>query len=185
MPISSDGRSDRSPTARAATWSTDSLVPQERCNREQVLLRGPDEGPNASQNHIFLVEADNVTIADISFGYCKAHGVQIRGEAPFHVSGTHISNCRLLNCNEQFIKGSGGSSGNSGARNGIIEYCHFEFTSGWAYQFYTGGIDIHRGVNWKVRDNLFLNLRNPNHLSNIAEHAIHFWRREAALTIHE
>ena len=57
------------------------------------------------------------------------------------------------------------------------ENCLFEFTSAWAYQHYTGGIDIHKGINWIVRDNLFLNIRNPSDQDGIAEHAVHFWRR--------
>jgi len=125
---------------------------------------------------VFLLEASNVTIADLTLGYCRNHGIQIRGESPYDVSGTRIHNCRIINCNEQFIKGSGGAD-TVGATDGVIENCLFEFTSGWAYQYYTGGIDIHRGVNWIVRDNVFRSIRNPTGLPNIAEHAIHFWKR--------
>ncbi|MEM7391096.1 MAG: right-handed parallel beta-helix repeat-containing protein, partial [Verrucomicrobiota bacterium] len=153
------------------------IVRSQSGNRDAVVLRGPDEGPGATQAHIFLVEADNVTIADVTLGYCRNHGVQIRGEAPWDVAGTRIHNCRIVNCNEQFIKGSGGAGETIGATDGLIQHCLFEFTSGWAYQFYTGGIDIHRGVNWIVRDNLFRHIRNPTALPNIAEHAIHFWNR--------
>ena len=145
-------------------------------NRDAVVLRGPDEGPSATQHNVFLLEAPNVTIADLTLGYCRNHGIQIRGESPYDVSGTRIHNCRIINCNEQFIKGSGGAD-TVGATDGIIENCLFEFTSGWAYHYYTGGIDIHRGVNWIVRDNVFRSIRNPTGLPNIAEHAIHFWKR--------
>lgn len=145
-------------------------------NREAVVVRGPDEGPSASTYNLFLVSADNVTLADMTFGYCRWHGVQIRGESPYDVSGTRIHNCRIVNCNEQFIKGSSGSDP-EGATDGIIESCRFEFTAGWAYQYYTGGIDIHKGVNWVVRDNVFKSIRNPTAQPNIAEHAVHFWKR--------
>lgn len=145
-------------------------------DRSKVLLRGPDEGPTARLRNTFTIAADNVLIADISLGYCRWHGIQARGESPYDVSGLHVHNCRLLNCNEQFIKGSGGED-LVGITDGIIENCLFEFTSGQAYQYYTGGIDIHRGVNWTVRDNLFRNIRNPG--SGITEHAIHFWKRSS------
>jgi hypothetical protein len=82
-----------------------------------------------------------------------------------------------VNCNEQFIKGSSSESDPVGATDGCIEQCLFEFTSGWAYQYYTGGIDIHKGVHWIVRDNLFRGIRNPAGQNGIAEHAIHFWKR--------
>jgi hypothetical protein len=145
--------------------------------REAVMIRGPDEGPRASVGNVFLVAANDVTIADLSLGYCRLHGIQVRGERPFDVAGLRVHNCRLINCNEQFIKGSSSDSDPEGATDGCIEQCLFEFTSGWAYQFYTGGIDIHKGVNWIVRDNLFRNIRVPAGQPGMAEHAVHFWKR--------
>jgi hypothetical protein len=144
-------------------------------NRDAVVIRGPDEGPNASLGNVFLVSAPDIVISDITIGYCRWHGIQVRGESPYDVSGLTVHNCRLVNCNEQFIKGSSSDADPVGATDGVIENCLFEFTSGWAYQYYTGGIDIHKGVNWVVRDNLFRNIRNPG--SGIAEHAVHFWKR--------
>jgi hypothetical protein len=88
-----------------------------------------------------------------------------------------VHNCHLVNCNQQFIKGSSSDNDSVGATDGRIEQCLFEFTNGWAYQSYTGGIDIHKGVNWAVCDNRFQNIRTPPGQSGIAEHAIHFWKR--------
>jgi len=146
-------------------------------DREAVVLRGPDEGPEAALAHVFLVGADDVVIADLTLGYCRYHGIQVQGEAPHDVSGLWVHNCHLINCNEQFIKGSSRDDDPVGATDGRIEDCLFEFSAGYAYQYYTGGIDIHKGVNWTVRRNRFRNLRVPDHESNIAEHAIHFWKR--------
>ena len=146
-------------------------------HREAVILRGPDEGSGAAVANVFLVAANDVVIADLTLGYCRHHGIQVRGEPPYHVSGLRVHNCRLVNCNQQFIKGSSSENDPLGATDGVIEQCLFEFTSGWAYQYYTGGIDIHKGVNWIVRDNLFRNLRVPAGQAGIAEHAVHFWKR--------
>ena len=146
-------------------------------DRDAVIVRGPDEGTNAAVANVFLVAAHDVVIADLTLGYCRHHGIQVRGEPPFHVSGLRVHNCRILNCNQQFIKGSSSESDPLGATDGCIEQCVFEFTSGWAYQSYTGGIDVHKGVNWVVRDNLFRNLRVPAGQPGIAEHAVHFWKR--------
>ena len=146
-------------------------------NRDQVVVRGPDEGPKAAVADVFLVATNEVVIADLTLGWCRYHGIQVRGEEPFNVSGLRVHNCRLVNCNEQFIKGSSSETDPVGATDGVIEQCLFEFTRGWAYQSYTGGIDIHKGVNWVVRDNLFRNLRTPAGASGIAEHAVHFWKR--------
>lgn len=127
--------------------------------------------------NVFLVSAHDVVIAHLTLGHCRFHGIQVRGESPHDVSGLRVHDCRLVDCNEQFIKGSSSELDPVGATNGRIEGCLFEFSSGWAYQYYTGGIDIHKGVNWVVRDNLFLNLRVPAGRSGMAEHAIHFWKR--------
>jgi hypothetical protein len=143
--------------------------------RDAVTVRGPDEGPSASLRNVFLVSASDVVIADITLGHCRWHGIQAQGESPHDVSGLHVHNCRLVNCNQQFIKGSSSDDDPVGATDGIIEHCLFEFTGGWAWQYYTGGIDIHKGVNWQVRDNLFRNIRNPG--KGLSEHAIHFWKR--------
>ena len=146
-------------------------------NRDVVVIRGPDEGTNAAVANVFLISANDVVIADLTFGYCRYHGVQVRGEPPFHVSGLRVHNCHIVNCNQQFIKGSSSENDPLGATEGCIEQCLFEFTDGWAYQFYTGGIDIHKGVNWVVKDNVFRNIRVPAGQPGIAEHAIHFWKR--------
>ena len=146
-------------------------------NRDAVVVRGPDEGPRAAVANVFLVSTNDVVIADLTLGYCRYHGIQVRGESPFDVSGLLVHNCRIVNCNEQFIKGSSIETDPVGATDGCIEGCLFEFTSGWAYQSYTGGIDIHKGVNWVVRDNLFRNLRTPASQPGMAEHAVHFWKR--------
>ncbi len=146
-------------------------------NRDTVIVRGPDEGPEATVRNVFLVSANEVVIADLTLGYCRFHGIQVRGESPFDVSGLRVHNCRLVNCNQQFIKGSSSESDPVGATDGVIEQCLFEFTRGWAYQAYTGGIDIHKGVNWIVRDNLFRGIRTTADQSGMAEHAVHFWKR--------
>ena len=144
-------------------------------NRDNVIIRGPDEGTNAALLHVFYVPTNDVTIADMTFGYCRWHGVQVLGHSPYDVSGLRVHNCRIVNCNEQFIKGTSADGDPVGATDGIVENCLFEFIGGEAYQYYTGGIDVHKGVNWVVRDNLFRNIRNNG--AGMAEHAVHFWKR--------
>jgi glyoxylase-like metal-dependent hydrolase (beta-lactamase superfamily II) len=153
------------------------VIRSARGDRDRVIVRGPDEGPKAEVKDVFLVSTNDVVIADLTLGYCRYHGIQVRGEAPFDVSGLLVHNCRIVNCNEQFIKGSSSDDDPVGATDGRVEECLFEFTSGWAFQFYTGGIDIHKGVNWIIRDNTFRNIRVPAGQPGMAEHAIHFWKR--------
>ena len=143
-------------------------------NRDAVIIRGPNEGPSASLEHVFWVTASHVTIADLTFGWCLYHGVQAHGEAPYNVSNLWVHNCRIVNCNEQFIKGTSADGDPEGVTDSLVENCLFEFTNRWAHQYYTGGIDAHKVANWTVRDNLFRHIRAPD---GYAEHAIHFWKR--------
>lgn len=143
-------------------------------DRDAVVLRGPDEGPGATLEHVFWVAASDVTIADLTVGWCRCHGIQAQGHEPYNVSGLRVHNCRLVNCNEQFIKGTSSEADPEGVTDSLVEHCLFEFTNRWAYQYYTGGIDAHKAANWTVRDNLFIGIRAPD---GYAEHAVHFWKR--------
>jgi len=143
-------------------------------DREAVVLDG-----GYGTNELISIQASGIVIADLTLGHCRFHGIQVQGESPHDASGLHVHNCRLVNCNEQFIKGSSKPDDPVGATDGIIENCLFKFNSGWAYQYYTGGIDIHKGVNWIVRDNLFRNIRVPAGKKGMSEHAIHFWNRSS------
>ncbi len=143
-------------------------------DRDAVVIRGPDEGPSASLEHVFWVTASQVTIADMTFGWCLYHGIQAHGQEPYNASNLWVHNCRIVNCNEQFIKGTSADGDPEGVTDGRVEFCLFEFTNRWAYQFYTGGIDVHKAANWVVTDNLFRYIRATD---GYAEHAIHFWKR--------
>ncbi len=142
-------------------------------NRDAVAVRGTSGGYGADVEHCFMVAASNVTIADMTIGYCKYHGIQAMGHAPYNVAGLRVHNCHFINCNEQHIKGTSASDDPIGVTDGRVQYCTFAFTNKFAYQYYTGGIDVHKGINWHVSDNLFRNIRSPS--GSVAEHAIHFW----------
>jgi len=143
-------------------------------NRDEVFVRGSSGGYGSDVESCFSVAASNVTIADITIGYCMYHGIQAWGHEPYNAAGLYVHNCHFINCNEQHIKGTSSTNDPIGITDGIIENCTFEFTNNFAYQSYTGGLDIHKGINWIVRDNLFKNIRSPS--GDAAEHAIHFWK---------
>lgn len=134
-------------------------------NRDGVVLRG-----NFKISHIFQVTNDYVTFENLSIGEVNNHGIQIHSENDADFA--RISNVRFFNIKEQMIKGSGAKT-EVYSNDCIVEDCLFEFTGGVAYQYYTGGIDVHKGDSWIVRNNTFKNIISPT--GNLTEGAIHFW----------
>ncbi len=149
-------------------------------NRSNVVIEG--QGMSGSVEHGFLIGGSNITIADISLGEVANHGIQIQGENG--ASNLLVHNVRLFNTGEQILKGSYGDTG-PGSQNGIVECSLFEFTSSFGPQYYIGGIDVHHGTNWIVRNNTFKNIRSPEQGGSArnAEHAVHFWNNSANPTI--
>ena len=137
-------------------------------NRDNVIIEG--EGMNAGgSGHGILVAASNFTVADLTIRDVQNHGVQIQGEND--ADNCLIHNVKFVNINEQMIKISKGN--NTFSDNGIVECCYFEFTAGQANQYYTGGVDGHKCINWIVRNNTFKNIKSPE--TSLCEHAVHFW----------
>jgi hypothetical protein len=137
--------------------------------RDNVIITG--NGMNGSINYGFWVAGDSVTIQGLTIQNVSNHCIQTDVNTDF----LHINNCVLKDAREQLLKVVFNSSVNDPSENGIIENCHFSFSSGIASQYYTGGIDCHFAKNFIVRNNVFKNIRSPG--GSVAEHAIHFWTR--------
>jgi hypothetical protein len=137
-------------------------------DRSSVVIRG--QGMDGGVPHVFEVNASSVTIADMTLGEVANHAIQIHGENDR--DNLFVHNVRIYDTGEQMIKGS--VSGNGLASdNGVVDCSLFEYTAGIGPQYYIGGIDVHRGSNWIVRDNEFRHIKSPE--NGLAEHAIHFW----------
>ena len=134
-------------------------------NRDGVVIKG-----GFRIGSMFMAAGDNFTIRDMSIGEVNNHAIQVHGE--LDADNVKIQNMRIFDTKEQMIKGSG-TDATVNNDNGLVENCLFEFTQGKAYQYYTGGIDVHHGVNWIVRNNEFRNIQNPD--GGLTEGAIHFW----------
>ncbi len=150
--------------------SSDNLAfRSESGNRDAVRITGA--GMYAGFQNIFSVAGDNFTLADVTIGEVRNHGIQIHGE--LDADNILIHNVRIINTGEQMIKSSYSSGNNQSADNGIVQWSEFEYTAGIGPRYYIGGIDAHRAQNWIVRNNVFKHIKSPD--SGLAEHAIHFW----------
>ena len=149
------------------------IIRSESGNRDAVILTGQgmqDVAPN-TEIGISLV-GDNITIADLTIREVGNHGISMNSD--HHL----IHNVRIQNTFEQMIKGT---SAGDGADNCIVQCSLFEYPDGRGPQFYIGGLDIHQGDNWIVRDNVFRNIASPS--GSLAEHAVHFWNNSSNNTV--
>lgn len=138
-------------------------------NRDSVILTGQGMKSVSPGTEIVInAVGNNITIADLTIRDCGNHGISTVGDSTF------IHNVRIQNTYEQMIKGN---AVGDGPDNGIVQCCLLEYPGGTGPQYYIGGIDIHMGNNWIVRDNVFKNIQSPS--NSVAEHAVHFWNNGA------
>ena len=136
--------------------------------RANVVLTGGGMRDAGSTENVFYLVGDNITFADLTLGECGNHAIATEGDNLF------VHNVRVYNTYEQMIKGT---SAGDGADTGIVQCSLFEYPAGIGPQYYIGGIDVHEGNDWNVRDNTFRHIRSPD--SSLAEHAVHFWNNSA------
>lgn len=143
-----------------------------------VVIKG--NGVKGFTANIFSIAGNDVEIANLKIGEVKSHAVQIHGEKG--IRNVALRNVHFYDTGQQMVKGSySKKTPDNFITGGLIEDCIFEFTKGKAYQFYTGGIDVHHGVNWNVRNNLFKNIQNPG--GKLTEGAIHFWNHSKNIVV--
>lgn len=137
-------------------------------NRSAVTVKGT--GMSGGVSHVFLVEADNFTVRDMTLRDVYYHAIQMQ---PYAQAPTMI-NLHILDTYEQMIKVAlDFNQPDIHSDNGVVENCLFEYSAGIGPQYYIGGVDAHGVRNWVIRGNTFKNIRSPG--QQIAEHAIHFW----------
>ena len=135
-------------------------------DRSAVVVEG--WGMTADGHNGFWISGDDVIIADLTIQNVGYHCIQ----TDVAVDRLIVSNCILRNAGQQILKVPS-KTGADYSDDGLVEGCLFEYTAGEGPQYYIGGIDVHHGKNWIVRDNRFQFIRSPG--SQVAEHAIHFW----------
>ena len=155
----------------SGTWAipvrTDNLtIRGQTGNRDSVIIQG--WGMNGNSHHCFWVASNYVTIADLTIQNVRNHCIQ----TDVNVDHLTVRNCILRDAGEQILKVPSGT-GADYSENGLVEDCLFEYSAGVGPRSYMGGIDVHRGKDWIVRDNVFQYIRSPG--GSISEHAIHFW----------
>lgn len=143
---------------------------------EDVIIDG-----QYTVNEDIAISASNVTVAHITITRSVDHPIHVYPPAVgVDVKNTFLYGLRLIDGGEQFVKVNPNGSNPGYIDDGKIECSYFELTDAGRPHVepccggcYTGGIDVHAGQNWQVRNNFFKGIYCP---SGLAEHAIHFWK---------
>lgn len=133
-------------------------------------------------NELVAVSASNVTIAHVTLTHAVDHAIHAYPPgAGQDVKNLVVYGARLVDNGEQFIKVNPNGSTPGYIDEGRVECSEFVMTAAGRPKVesccggcYTGGIDVHAGWKWVVRNNRFEGIYCDT--GGLAEHAIHFWK---------
>jgi hypothetical protein len=116
-------------------------------NRAEVIL---DFGGMLVGHFGILVDADDVTIADLTIRNAHDHGIAVQGrDRPL------LYNLHILDIRDQLIKVN---PVGDGSEDGMLACSRMEYTT-TAPDDYTNGISAHNAHRWVVRDNEWYRIR--------------------------
>jgi hypothetical protein len=163
-----------SPSSLINVFKPDITIRSTSGNRDDVIIQGEGMAAGGGVGHGIFVDADNITVADLTVRDLQNHAFFVNPGADsclFH-------NVRGLDTGEQIFKASGDAS-LAPKNHGIIECSTFEYTTtldDGDDGFYTQGIDLLYCHNWIIRDNIIRNIKhNPSLTSTLAGAAILAW----------
>ena len=120
-------------------------------DRDDVVLDGGGM-LTWSHTHVILIEADDVTIADLTIRNGDEHGVSINGtDRPV------LYNLHIVDTGYQLVKVNPVGDGSD---DGLLACSRLEYTT-TSPEDYTNGISAHNAHRWTVRDNEWLRIRTP------------------------
>jgi len=141
-------------------------------DRTTVVIQGDAMSASAQVKNLVRAAGSNFVIKDLTLQKSGWHLLQVVGE--LNADAPRISNVVFRDAWEQMLKVTIDQSNYANTSdNGILENSLFEYTAGIGPQYYIGGIDVHGGKNWIVRNNTFKAIASPS--NSFAEFAVHFW----------
>lgn len=159
-------------------------------NRNDVILDGNGGGtplqPSKFLAEIVAISASRITIADLTIRYAKYHAIHAYPPSGKNISDPRMRNLHIHDCGEQQIKvNSNGETPAFWVDRGIVECSLVEFLDNSVMEpfgdtYYTGGMDVHGGLDWIVRGNIFRNFQRNGVLM---EHGVHFWNKSRGTLI--
>jgi hypothetical protein len=165
-----------SPVPRLTVKAAGVSLRSEFGNGAAVVLDGA-----YATDEIVVVSASNVTVADLTIKHAVNHLIHVSPpEGGPDVTGVRLYRLRLDDAGEQFVKVNPNGGRTFWVDGGSLECSALTLSADGRPHVvslpdlpcYTGGIDAHSALGWRVRRNRFEGFWCPIGLS---EHAIHFW----------
>jgi len=168
------------------TYSISSIL---QLSKTGVSLRGKSNDATKviidgkyAVTELVQVKASDVTIAHLTLTHAVDHAIHATPPGVGQdVKNLLVYGVRLVDNGEQFIKVNPNGSNPGYVDEGRVECSEFVMTAAGRPKVesccggcYTGGIDVHAGWKWVVRNNRFEGIYCDN--GGLAEHAVHFWR---------
>ena len=110
-------------------------------NRDDVVILGSGMNVRGVNIPLKVENAQGVTIANLSIGEAFFHPIQLQGEQG--ADRIRISNVRLFDAGEQFLKSTVDFQNPNGVDDVIVEHSLIEYTVIGPDHGYTEGIDVH------------------------------------------
>ncbi|MCK4449093.1 MAG: right-handed parallel beta-helix repeat-containing protein, partial [Anaerolineae bacterium] len=133
-------------------------------NRDDVILDAGGMGTGHTHGILIDVDADDVTIADLTIRNAGEHGISIQGS-----DRPTLYNLHIVDTGSQLVKVN---PWGDGSEDGLLACSRLEYTTN-APDDYTNGISAHRAHRWVVRDNEWYRIRGPG--SGYTGPTILFW----------
>ncbi len=151
-------------------------------NRDDVVILGSGMNVPGVNIPLKVENAQDVTIANLSIGEAFFHPIQLQGEQG--ADRIRISNVRLFDAGQQFLKSTVDPQRPNGVDDVIVEHSLIEYTVIGPDHGYTQGIDVHHGANWLVRHNVFRNIHVPATAADRFRPAVVFWSGSRDTVVH-
>ena len=151
-------------------------------NRADVVIVGTGMTTPGVNIAVKVENAQDVRIGDLSIGEAYWHPIQLKGE--MGAERVTISNVRLFDAGEQFLKSTIDFQAPNGVDDVLVENSLIEFTAMGPASGYTQGIDIHHGANWIIRHNVIRNIRVPPTATHLNRPAILAWSGSRNTTVY-
>lgn len=133
-------------------------------------------------NELLQVAASGITVAEVTLTRARDHLVHaFPPDGAGSIEQLRLYRVRLIDSGEQFVKANPNASRTGWVHRSRVLCSGFRMTARGrrnierAFGCYTGGLDVHGARRWRVRRNRFAGIYCED--GEVAEHAVHFWRR--------